>query len=252
MDLKSIFIKSDESSDDKPIQKAVPMKESIQFPETNVKPVERQIPTQSVPKPTTSGFNFGFGDSPAPTPTYVPTPIVNVSVTQDQIDKAYTIYEKGFDSLNTPGYDFYEFFKMVLAGGIDNAPIYAMAFAMGKSTDSSITKEALVAKADYYLDEINKVYENFTTQGNAKKQEILGQKSSENQQLVSNVELIQQQIESLHVQLTDSQNKLKAIDSKYATAIGEMDAKLSANSLAKDKIVGSITTVKNGLINNVN
>lgn len=251
MGFKDIFIKSDESSDDKPIQKAVPMKESIQFPETKAKPVERQIPTQSVPKQTSS-FNFGFGDTPAPAPTYVPTPIVNVSVTQDQIDKAYAIYEKGFDSLNMPGYDFYEFFKMVLAGGIDNAPIYAMAFAMGKSADSSITKEALVAKADYYLDEINKVYENFTSQGNAKKQEILGQKSSENQQLVSNVELIQQQIESLHIQLTDSQNKLKAIDSKYATAIGEMDAKLSANSLAKDKIVGSITTVKNGLINNVN
>lgn len=255
MALKDLFIKSDESPDDKPIQKPPQVKkdESIKFPSNETAPVERTIPKQSAPKTPT--FDFGFGTpktAPEPEPMFIPTPNLNVPVSQEQIDKAFAIYKKGFDSLNTDGYDFYEYYTMVLAGGIENTPIYAMAYAMGKSVSPSITKEALVAKADYYIDEINKVYQNFTTQGNAKMQSIATNKSNEKQSLVQQLESVKQQMEALEIEKASCEKKLGAIDSNYAGQLNEVETMLSANSIAKDKIVGSIQTVKNGVINNVN
>lgn len=245
MSFKSIFIKTDESSENKPVEKSV-KENTIKFPTSETsKPLNVEKPKK------TNTFDFGFDTSSKPAPT-VFVPSTNISVTEEQIEKAYTIYQNGFDSLNQPGYDFYEYYKMVLAGGIENAPIYAMAFAMGKSTDATITKESLISKADFYLDEINKVYNNFASQGNNKKQEIIGQKTQENQLLLSEVESIKEQIESLKIQLSDREHKLSVIDTKYSTAINDVDTKLMANSIAKDKIVGNIETVKNGIINNVN
>jgi hypothetical protein len=257
MGFKDIFIKSDESSVDKTIEKVTVRKEeTIKFPENVSAPVERSIPTQSEPKQSTPkpSFGFGFGSSAeqAPTtPMYVPTP-TNVSVTQEQIDKAYGIYQAGFDSLNQPGYDFYEYFKMVIAGGVGNTPIYAMAFAMGKSVEPKMNKEGLVNQADFYLSEINKVYEQYSTQGNTKKSELLNKKASEKQSLESDVESLKQQIETLLVQQIASEKKLTEIDSNYAGQINEIDCKITANNLAKDKIIGEIQAVKNGINNNIN
>lgn len=256
MDFKSIFIKSDESSDDKPIQK-VPVKkeEAIKFPETNTVPVERSIPKQSAPTPKPS-FGFGFGGAVEPepikqeTPMFVPTG--NVSVSDEQVDKAYGIYQRGFDSLNTEGYDFYEYYTMVAAGGMENTAIYPMAFAMGKSVSPSITKDALTSKADYYMDEINKVYQNFSAQGSSKIDEISTKKNNENQNLVHELESIKTQMESLLVQQASCERKLGEIDSKYAGQLNDVQTMIKANSIAKDKIIGQIQTVKNGITNNVN
>lgn len=251
MGLKDLFIKSDESSDDKPIEKVQVKDSTVKFPTSEREKKPSYQSPMSTPKQTSS-FNFGFGESTPTAPLIVPIVNLNVEVTQDQIDNAYNIYQNGFDSLNGEGYDFYEYFQMVIAGGIENAPIYPMAFAMGKSANKGLTKDALTTKADYYMGEINKVYDNFSTQGNNKKQEIISQKSQENQSLLNDVHLINEQMESLKVQLADRESKLRAIDSKYASNINDVDAKLTANSIAKDKIISEIQTVKNGIINNVN
>jgi hypothetical protein len=256
MDFKSIFIKSDESSDDKQIEK-VPVKkeESFKFPESGNTPVERSIPKQSTPTPKPS-FGFGFGGAVEPepikqeVPMFVPTG--NVSVSDEQVDKAYGIYQRGFDSLNTDGYDFYEYYTMVAAGGMENTPIYPMAFAMGKSVSPSITKDALTSKADYYMDEINKVYQNFSAQGSSKIDEISTKKNNENQNLVHELESIKTQIESLLVQQASCERKLGDIDSKYAGQLNDVQTMIKANSIAKEKFIGQIQTVKNGIINNVN
>lgn len=251
MGLKDLFIKSDESSDDKPIEKVTVKDSTVKFP-TSEKQDKINYQTPAPTQKHTSSFNFGFGEStPTPAPI-IPIVNLNVEVTQEQINSAYSIYQNGFDSLNSEGYDFYEYFQMVIAGGIENAPIYPMAFAMGKSANKGLTKDALTTKADYYMGEINKVYDNFSTQGNNKKQEIISQKSQENQSLLNDVHLINEQMESLKVQLADRESKLRAIDSKYASNINDVDAKLTANSIAKDKIISEIQTVKNGIINNVN
>ena len=49
-----------------------------------------------------------------------------------------------------------------------------------------------------------------------------------------------------------SERKLGEIDSKYAGQLNDVQTMIKANSIAKEKIVGQIQTVKNGIINNVN
>ncbi len=236
MGLKDLFINSEENTTDKPKVEATPSQ--TKFPSTE--PTEQK---------SSSIFNFGFGSTPAPTPAPTFTP--STSVNHEHFAKALEIYENGFDSLNQPGYDFYEFFKAVAQVGADNPQIYAMAFAMGSAMDKSITKEKLLEQSEFYLAEINKVYNDYVAKGSAKKNDLLNQKNSENQALVNELDMMNQQMEALRTQIQDRQNKLNAIDSKYGPMISEVDSKLVANETAKSQIVQKIEQVKNGIINNL-
>lgn len=238
MNLRDLFLVSDENTDNKPAQE--PIKQSM--------PSATKFPTSEVkPEPTTSVFSsFGFGAKPEPTPSFQAS-----SVSNEALGKALEVYENGFDSLNQPGYDFYEFYKAVMAGGVENPAIYAMAFGMGTAMDRTITKDKLLQQSDFYITEINKVYNDYVAKGTAKHQEVIAQKNHENESLVGELSLMRQQLEQLQVQIVDRENKLSVIDSKYSPILNEVESKISANDLAKQKIVGSIEQVKNGIINNL-
>jgi hypothetical protein len=241
MGLKDLFIVSEENSENKPVQEPVKQAapSTTKFPSSEPK----------VEAPTTSAFSsFGFGSSPTPTPT--PT-YQATNVSNEVLVKTLEMYEAGFDSLNQPGYDFYEFFKAVMAGGIDNPAIYGMAFGMGSAMDKSITKDKLLMQSDFYITEINKVYNDYVAKGNGKRQEVINQKNHENESLVGELNLMRQQLEQLQVQISDRENKLSVIDSKSGPVLAEVETKIAANDLAKQKIVGSIEQVKNGIINNL-
>lgn len=238
MGLKDLFIVSDENTDNKPVQEPV----------KQVAPSTTKFPS-STPKAeeaTSNAFGFGFGSAPTPTPTYQSS-----NVSNEALAKTLEMYEAGFDSLNQPGYDFYEFFKTVMAGGADNPAIYGMAFGMGSAMDKSITKDKLLVQSDFYITEINKVYNDYVAKGNGKRQEVINQKNHENESLLGELNLMRQQLEQLQVQISDRENKLSVIDSKYGPILNEVDSKIAANDLAKQKIVGSIELVKNGIINNL-
>ena len=238
MGLKDLFIVSDENADNKPVQE--PVKQSA--PSTTKFPSS----TPKAEEATSNAFGFGFGSTPTPTPTYQAT-----NVSNEALAKTLEMYEAGFDSLNQPGYDFYEFFKAVMAGGVDNPAIYGMAYGMGSAMDKSITKDKLLMQSDFYITEINKVYNDYVAKGNGKRQEVINQKNHENESLVGELNLMRQQLEQLQVQISDRENKLSVIDSKYGPMLSEVETKIAANDLAKEKIVGSIEQVKNGIINNL-
>jgi hypothetical protein len=240
MNLRDLFLVSDENPDNKPAQE--PIKQSM--------PSATKFPSsEAKPEPTPSVFSsFGFGAKPEPTPT---PSFQATSVSNEALSKALEVYENGFDSLNQPGYDFYEFFKAVMAGGIENPAIYAMAFGMGTAMDRTITKDKLLQQSDFYISEINKVYNDYVAKGTAKHQEVIAQKNHENESLVGELSLMKQQLEQLQVQITDRQNKLSVIDSKYGPMLGEVENKIAANDMAKQKIIGSIEQVRNGIVNNL-
>jgi uncharacterized protein YlxW (UPF0749 family) len=167
------------------------------------------------------------------------------------LNKAIEVYQKGFDSLNQPGFDFYEFYQSVASGGIDNPAVYAMAFQMASAMDKTVTKTSLTQQADFYIGEIQKVYEDFVTKGQTKKQEVESLKVNENQSLTNELNVMTQQLEALKAQIDDRARKLSAIDSKYNPQLSEIDSKLAANSMAKDRILGSIQTVKQGININI-
>ena len=74
------------------------------------------------------------------------------------IEDVIEIYDNGFNALNMSGYDFYEFYKAIVASGDTSPIVYKMAFNMGKSMDPSLTKEKLITQSDFYLGEIDKVH----------------------------------------------------------------------------------------------
>ena len=236
MGLKDLFIVSDENTSEQPKQEVVkPTTSATKFPtsETNEEP--------------SSIFSaFGFGKTETPQPATTPTTVSN-----EHLQKAIELYQNGFDSLNQPGYDFYEFYQAVMQAGPTNPQIYVMALTMASAMDKSISKDKLVQQSEFYLAEINKVYQEYNSKGLSKKQDLTSQKQHENESLVGELSLLRQQLEAIQTQIADRENKLSVIDVKYAPMMSEVDSKLSANDMAKNKIVQSIEQVKNGIINNL-
>jgi hypothetical protein len=243
MSIRKLFIKDDEETTEKP--KVSQTKPVAPTPNQGVK-------FPSSPDTTTQGFDFKA--QPVQTPSFSITPTMPINtggVPQEYIDNALSIYQQGFDSLNQPGFDFYEFQQLVINGGVTNPQVYSMAFSMSNGMDKTVTKERLVQGADYYINEIINQYNGFVSQGNSKKQSIEVEKSNENQSLLNDMETIKQQMDSLKIQLEDRQRKLNEIGVKYDPQIIEIDNKLAANNIAKDRIISSIEQVKQGIINNL-
>lgn len=237
MGLKDLFIVSDENANDQPKQEVVkPTTSATKFPTI-----------ETTEEPSSIFSAFGFGKTETPTPVHS----MSTQASNEHLEKAFDLYQKGFDSLNQPGYDFYEFYQAVMQAGPTNPQIYAMALTMASAMDKSVTKDKLIQQSEFYLGEINKVYQDYNSKGLVKKQELTTQKQHENESLVSELSLLRQQLEAIQTQIADRENKLSVIDVKYAPMMGEVDSKLSANDIAKNKIVQSIEQVKNGIINNL-
>lgn len=237
---KDLFI-VDENSTDKPTETAKPSVSTTKFP------------TAATEAPAASTYSFPTAETSTPTFTPQPTtPVFQASApSSEYLDKALEVYQKGFDSLNQPGFDFYEFYQSVASGGIDNPAVYSMAFQMASAMDKSISKSSLTQQADFYLAEIQKVYEDYVLKGQAKRQEIESLKANENHSLTNELNDMRSQLEALKTQIEDRTRKLSAIDGKYNPQLSEIDSKLAANNTAKDRILGSIQTVKQGINNNV-
>lgn len=222
----------------KPQKQQAPAKEAIKFPSS--------APTEN--KPSISAGNSFFGSAA----TFKSAASISTNgVAQEHLDHAIEVYKNGFDSLNQQGYDFYEYYQSIVQIGIANPQVYTMAFAMGNSMDKSVTKESLLSQADFYSSEIIKVYNDFVSKGQAKKQELVSQKEYENQSLASDLNNLREQMEAIKTQIADRENKLRVIDSKYQPMISEVDSKLGANEIAKTQLLDSIEKVKTGISNNL-
>jgi regulator of replication initiation timing len=226
MGFKNLFLKPDE--DESSEQKEQPQQ-------------VKSFPTEPAPATTV------FSSNPMAS-----TPMSFGNVSNEHLAKFTEMYKNGFDSLNKDGYDFYEFYQAIMtSGGIDNPQMYQMAMSMGLAMDKTTTKEKLVNFADMYLTEINKVYTQYVSNGSTKKNDLVKQKEQENSALTLELSNLRQQLEAIQNQIQSKESQLGLIDNKYQPQINEVNEKLKANDIAKDNIVGTITKVKQGIINNV-
>lgn len=232
MALKDYFVKKDGTQDDE--QKVQPVKET-----------SKKFPSAKTEETNESKFSFGFGKT-VPAQTFS-----KGDVSPEHLAKAVERYQKGFESLNQAGYDFFEFHQAITSIGATNAQAYTMAYTMAKSMDKSITKETLLQQSEFYTSEINKSYQETINLGNSKKQELVNQKGNENQALTQELGYMKEQLETMKLQIQDRENKLAAIGSKYEPQINDIDSKLAANDTAKNQLIASIEQVKQGIINNL-
>ncbi len=191
--------------------------------------------------PTSSTSNSKFPDQP-------PKP---VAASSDILGKVIEMYESGFDSLNTPGYDFYEFFKAIQAVGSNDASVYKMALTMAQGVDPKVTKTSLLSQADFYIKEIDKVHKQYATQGNSKKNSILSTQKNSKDALTNEITALEKQLLELQNKISQKKEKLQSLDVDLMTDVSEIDQKIIANDAARSKILETITTVIDGIKNNL-
>lgn len=163
------------------------------------------------------------------------------------INEILDVYEKGFDSLNLADFDFFELYKSVVAVGVTNPQSYHMAFTMGKTIKSDLSKEYLLEKSKFYLDEIEKVYTKYNTTGNKRKDDLDTTITRDKVNLSKSISDIESQIFELQKELEAKKLELSRIDSNNRDQYMEIQMKIEANDYAKRKIVDSINLVISGI-----
>lgn len=211
--------------------------------------------SSDLPKTEQTKFPKTEEKSSFPTSTFQSQPTFNPQssgpVPDEFIAKATEIYQNGFDSLNQPSYDFYEFYQAINSINGDGPQVYQMAFTMAKTLDKNVNKDLLIQQSQFYIDQINKQYNEFVGKGNSKKNELINQKTNENQALVNELDLLKQQLETIKIQIQDRESKLQLIGSKYEPKITELDNRLAANDVAKNNLIKKIEQVVEGIKLNI-
>jgi len=209
---------------------------------------QEKAPKKEAPKASSTITSFPTSDTSA---SKFPETNVTVSANNDVLNKIIEMYEAGFESLNQPGYDFYEFFKAIKAVGSNSPEVYKMAMTMAKGVDSKVSKSKLLKQAGFYVDEINKVHSQYQSKGNAKKSQIQSSLQSKKDGLINEVAGLEKQLLEIQNQLSVKKNELNSIDGNMMTDVVEIDQKIVANDMAKSKILETINTVVDGIKNNL-
>lgn len=164
------------------------------------------------------------------------------------------VYEKGLESINMPGYDFYDFYLAIAAAGSQNEAIYKMAFQMGKTLDSNITPQKLMADAEYYISKLNEVYQNYSDKGKQKLNSLAAELKADKDGLTSEITHIEgeitrlkQQILSMEQKLSETKNHLNKVEGKYKPQQDQINLKLQANDQAMQISVKKLASVKEGI-----
>lgn len=173
------------------------------------------------------------------------------SLNQKTLEAVLEMYERGFDSLNRPGYDFYEFFKSIMAINPDKSETYVMAYTMAQSMDKNLSKDKLLLDADFYISEIEKVHSDYELQGNNKKAEIITIQKNEKDNLIKEIAVLQDKLKSIQRDLETRTTLLDRVDSKYASKVIEIEDKLTANNIANETILKAISKIVDGIKNHI-
>ncbi|WP_431243550.1 hypothetical protein ACQ9BO_02765 [Flavobacterium sp. P21] len=180
-------------------------------------------------------------------PDHAGEPSATNSLTNPFLNEIFEVYDKGFESLNAEGFDFFELYKSVLAVGVTNPQSYQMAFTMGKSLKSDLNKEFLLQKGSFYITEIEKVYAKYDAIGKTKKAELDNSITKEKYNLSKNISDLEAKIIELQKDLEAKKLELQKIDPVNREQLSEIQLKMEANDLAKQKILNSINTVITGI-----
>jgi len=180
---------------------------------------------------------------------FTPAPVHN-----EAVNEVIEVYEAGLESINMPGYDFYEFYKSISTTGAEGAHSYQLAFNMARSLDKTVTVQKLLSDAEFYISKINEVHGQYVNQGQAKLQSLEQQKQAEKGKLQSEIDQHVQRIAQLRAELQElegavNQKKglLSKIDEGFNPQEKNIREKLQANDAAREASIGKLNKVRNGI-----
>jgi hypothetical protein len=201
-------------------------------------------------------FSFPVGNTSVSENT--PMAVTGSNIDNTILNEVLNVYEKGVDSINMPGYDFYEFYKAITSINNAGEQVYNMAFQMAKSMDDNITPQKLVADAEFYISKINEVHSQYSTQGQQKLSSLDAKKNEEKSKLMQEIESgthqinqLRNQLQALESEISQKRIKLSTVDGKYTPQESDIRQKLMANDNARQISVMKLTRVKEGIQKNI-
>ena len=199
-------------------------------------------------EPTDSKVSFPVseGSSPGPKTTAKDNPY---------LEEILSVYEHGLEKLNMPGYDFYDFFTAIKAAGAQSESVFKMAYQMGKTLDSTITPQKLIADAEFYISKINDVHQTYSSQGK-KKLDDLDSKlrldrdklTNEAQRIEADIASMKQQIQAAETRLQQTKSDLGKIEEVYKPEENEVKLKLLANDEAMQVSIKKLNVIKESIL----
>ena len=217
---KSLFVKTE--GEEEEVQ--APETENLSFPVSNTSP----------------------GSAPASS-----SPNSSDPVTQEVIK----VYESGLESINMPGFDFYEFYQSVSVTGNPGEQAYTMAFQMAKSLDKTISPQKLIQDAEFYISKINEVHSQYVNQGQQKLHTLEEKKSAEKKTLNSEIDKglarisqLKAELHQLESDINTKRNVLSKIEDNYYPQEKQIKEKLSANDYARKMSIDKLNRIKDGIL----
>ena len=186
-------------------------------------------------------------DNKFPETNTITNSVPNSNSNNPFLNEILEVYNKGFEGLNNEGFDFFEMYKSVMAVGPTNPQSYQMAFTMGKTIKSDLSKEFLLEKSKFYISEIEKVYAKYDATGNSKNKDLSDTISTQKNNLTKYISDLETQIAKLQSELETKKAELARIDFDNKEMFTQIQLKIEANNLAKHKILESINTVVTGI-----
>ena len=186
-------------------------------------------------------------DNKFPETNTITNSVPNSNSNNPFLNEILEVYNKGFEGLNNEGFDFFEMYKSVMAVGPTNPQSYQMAFTMGKTIKSDLSKEFLLEKSKFYISEIEKVYSKYDATGNSKNKDLSDTISTQKNNLTKYISDLETQIAKLQSELETKKAELARIDFDNKEMFAQIHLKIEANNLAKHKILESINTVVTGI-----
>ena len=186
-------------------------------------------------------------DNKFPETNTITNSVQNSNSNNPLLNEILEVYNKGFEGLNSEGFDFFEMYKSVMAVGPTNPQSYQMAFTMGKTIKSDLSKEFLLEKSKFYISEIEKVYSKYDATGNSKNKDLSDTISTQKNNLTKYISDLETQIAKLQSELETKKAELARIDFDNKEMFTQIQLKIEANNLAKHKILESINTVVTGI-----
>lgn len=191
---------------------------------------------------------FTFPEAGRTMPTHT---LVN---TNPSIDEVLKVYESGLDSINMPGFDFYEFFKSVTSTSHQTEQTYAMAFQMAKTLDNTISVPKLMQDAEFYISKINEVYNQYVSQGQSKLSVIQEKKQTEKNTLNQDIDIatkrinqLRSELQQLEAEINNKRALAAGIDQQYLPQESSIKEKLAANDHAKSISIEKLTQIRDNI-----
>jgi hypothetical protein len=213
--------------------------------------VKSEEDTQTSKSQYNDSVSFPVTGSSAQAQTHFPAPNTNHDpVVKEVID----IYEKGLESINMPGFDFYEFYKTVLSGGHAGEQTYKMAFHMARTLDNTISSGKLLSDAEFYISKINEVHSQYVSQGQQKLNGIQEKKTAEKLKLQNDIDgasirvnQLRNELQQLESEITQKRNILSKVEEGYFPQEKTIREKLSANDTARNISIDKLNSIKDGI-----